>query len=157
VPVAALHLIAAIATAIMAGFFWSFSVVVMDGLRLLPPLEGMRAMQAINAVVRNPLFGVGFFGTPVLCALVLLALVLPGGRGVGGIVAASGAAIYLALAFVVTFAKNIPLNEALAAATSAEQWNAFLAPWVFWNHIRTVGSLAAACLLALGYALGQRG
>ena len=156
-PVAALHLIAAVATAIMAGFFWSFSVVVMDGLRLLPPLEGIRAMQAINAVVRNPLFGVGFFGAPVLCALVLLALVLPGGRGVGGIVAASGAAIYLALAFVVTFAKNIPLNEALAAATSAEQWNAFLAPWVFWNHIRTLGSLAAACLLALGYALGQRG
>ena len=156
-PVAALHLITAIATAIMAGFFWSFSVVVMDGLRLLPPLEGMRAMQAINAVVRNPLFGAGFFGTPVLCALVLLSLVLPGGRGVGGIVAASGAATYLALAFVVTFARNVPLNEALAAATSAEQWNGFWPPWIFWNHIRTLGSLAAACLLALGYALGQRG
>jgi uncharacterized membrane protein len=57
----------------------------------------------------------------------------------------------------VTFARNVPLNEALAAATSAEQWNAFLSPWVFWNHVRTVGSLAAACLLALGYALDQRG
>jgi uncharacterized membrane protein len=157
VPVAALHLITAIATAIMAGFFWSFSVVVMDGLRLLPPLEGMRAMQAINAVVRNPLFGVGFFGTPVLCTLVLLALVLPAGRGAGGLVAALGAALYIALAFIVTFARNVSLNEALAAATSAEQWNAFLSPWVFWNHVRTVGSLAAACLLALGYALDQRG
>ena len=28
---------------------------------------------------------------------------------------------------------------------------------MFWNHIRTLGSLAAACLLALGYALSQRG
>jgi uncharacterized membrane protein len=157
VPIAALHLVAALATALMAGFFWSFSVVVMDGLRLLTPLEAMRAMQAINAVVRNPLFGLGFFGTPILCTLVLLSLVLPSGRGVGALVAASGAALYLALAFVVTFAKNIPLNEALAPATSAEQWNAFLVPWVFWNHVRTVGSLIAACLLALGYALDQRG
>ena len=156
-PVAALHLITAIATALMAGFFWSFSVVVMDGLRLLPPLEAMRAMQAINAAVRNALFALGFFGTPILCLLVLLALVLPAGRSVGGLVAALGAVLYLALAFVVTFAKNVPLNEALAAATGAEQWNAFLDPWVFWNHVRTVGSLAAACLLALGYVLDQRG
>jgi uncharacterized membrane protein len=157
VPITALYLITAIATALMAGFFWSFSVVVMDGLRLLPPLEGMRAMQAINSVVRNVLFGLGFFGTPLLCLLVLLALVLPASRGAGGLVAASGAALYLALAVVVTFARNIPLNEALAAATSAAQWNAFLDPWVFWNHVRTVGSLAAACLLAIGYALDQRG
>jgi uncharacterized membrane protein len=156
-PVAALYLITAIATATMAGFFWSFSVVVMDGLRLLPPLEGLRAMQAINSVVRNALFGLGFFGTPLLCLLVLLSLFAPGARGIGGVVAASGAALYIALAFVVTFARNIPLNEALAAATSAEQWNGFLSPWEFWNHIRTAGSLAAACLLALGYALDQRG
>jgi uncharacterized membrane protein len=91
----------------------------------------MRAMQAINAAVRNALFALSLFGTPILCLLVLLALVLPGDRGVGGIVAASGAAIYLALAFVVTFARNVPLNEALAAATSAEQWNGFFSPWVF--------------------------
>jgi uncharacterized membrane protein len=156
-PLAALYLVAALATALMAGFFWSFSVVVMDGLRLLPPLEGMRAMQAINAAVRNALFGLGFFGTPILCVLVLLSLILPAGRGIGGFVAALGAVLYLALAFVMTFARNIPLNEALATATSAEQWHAFLAPWVFWNHVRTVGSLVAACLLALGYALDQRG
>jgi uncharacterized membrane protein len=128
VPVAALYLITAIATALMAGFFWSFSVVVMDGLRLLPPLEAMRAMQAINAAVRNALFALGFFGTPILCLLVLLALLLPAGRGVGGFVAALGAVLYIALAFVVTFARNVPLNEALAAATSAEQWNGFLSP-----------------------------
>jgi len=156
-PIAALYLVTALATALMAGFFWSFSVVVMDGLRLLPPLEAMRAMQAINAAVRNALFALGFFGTPILCLLVLLALILPGGRSGGGLVAALGAALYIALAFVVTFARNIPLNEALAAATGADQWNAFLAPWVFWNHVRTVGSLVAACLLALGYALDQRG
>jgi uncharacterized membrane protein len=157
VPVTALHMITAIATAIMAGFFWSFSVVVMDGLRLLPPLEGMRAMQAINAVVRNALFGLGFFGALILCTLVLLSLILPGARGVGSLIAALGAALYLALAFVVTFARNVPLNEALAVATSAEQWNAFLPPWVFWNHVRTVGSLAAACLLGLGCLLNRSG
>jgi uncharacterized membrane protein len=157
VPIAALHLVTALSAALMAGFFWSFSVVIMDGLRLLRPLEAMRAMQAINAAVRNALFALGFFGTPILCLLVVLALVLPGDRGVGGLVAALGATLYIVLAFLVTFARNIPLNEALAAAASAEQWNAFLAPWVFWNHVRTVGSLAAACLLALGYALDQRG
>jgi uncharacterized membrane protein len=97
----------------------------MDGVRLLPPLEAMRAIQAINAVVHNILFGLGFFGTPILCKLVLLALFLPGGSGAGRLVAALGAVVYIALAFVVTFARNIPLNEAPAAATGAEQWNAF--------------------------------
>lgn len=85
-----LYLIAALATSLMAGFFWSFLVAVMDGLRLLPPQEGMRAMQAINSAVRNPAFGLGFFGTPILCALVLLSLAWPGGRNLGGLVAASG-------------------------------------------------------------------
>jgi uncharacterized membrane protein len=156
VPVATLHLVPALATALMAGFFWSFSVVVMDGLRLLPPLDGMRAMQAINAAVRNTLSALSFFGTPILCTLVLLSLVLPAGRGVGEFVAALGAALHRSRVRRDLRAEH-PLNEPLAAATSAEQWNAFLAPWVFWNHVRTVGSLAAACLLALGYALDQRG
>jgi uncharacterized membrane protein len=49
------------------------------------------------------------------------------------------------------------MNEALAAATSAEQWHAFLPPWVFWNHVRTVGALAGTCLLGVGCMLGQRG
>jgi uncharacterized membrane protein len=134
VPLAALYLITAIATAV----------------------EGMRAMQAINAVVRNALFGFGFFGTPTLCTFVLLSLLLPGARGIGSAVAASGAVLYIGLAFVATFARIVPLNEALDAATSAAQWNAFLSPWVFWNHVRTLGSLAAACLLGLGCML-QRG
>lgn len=154
--VSTLYLLTALATAFMGGFFWSFSVVVMDGLKLLPPLEAMRAMQSINAVVRNPLFALGFFGTPVLCALVVLSLVLPGGRSTAGLVAAFGALLYIALGLVVTFARNVPMNEALDAATSAEEWQAFLPPWVFWNHVRTVGSLAAACLLGVGYALAQR-
>ena len=38
----------------------------------------------------TPLFALGFFGTPILCLLVLLALVLPAGRGIGGLVAACG-------------------------------------------------------------------
>lgn len=149
----ALYLVAALATALMAGFFWSFSAVIMDGLRLLPPQDGMRAMQAINAAVRNAAFGLGFFGTPVLCALVLLSLAWPGGRSLGGLIAALGAVLYLALGLGVTFAKNVPLNQGLDAATSPEQWSAFLPAWVFWNHVRTAVSLAAACLLALGCAL----
>jgi len=110
VSVLALYLIAALATSLMAGFFWSFSVAVMDGLRLLPPQEGMRAVQAINSAVRTPGVGLGFFGTPILCALVLLSLAWPGGRNLGGLVAASGAVLYLALGVGVTFARNVPLK-----------------------------------------------
>ena len=154
--VPALYLVTAIVTAVMAGFFWSFSVVVMDALALLPPLEGMRAMQSINTVVRNPVFAVGFFGTPILCTLVLVSLALPNARSTGALLAASGAILYLVLGLGVTFVKNIPLNDALAAASSAEEWQAFLAPWIFWNHVRTLGSMAAACLLGLGFALVLR-
>lgn len=151
-----LYLVTALAAALMAGFFFSFSVVVMDGLEAVPPLDGMRAMQAINMAVPGPWFGLAFFGTPLLCLLVVLSLLWPAGRSLGGWIAALGAVLYIALVFAITLIKNVPMNQALATATDAGAWQNFLPPWTYWNHVRTIGSLAASCLLALGYALGSR-
>ena len=46
--------------------------------------------------------------------------------------------------------RNVPLNNALAAANSLdgpEIWNAYLRDWVKWNHVRTVACTLACTLL----------
>jgi uncharacterized membrane protein len=59
-------------------------------------------------------------------------------------------------AFAVTLAFNVPLNEALAGTTptqanAAQIWSAYVEPWLMWNHIRMVASIAA--FLAMAVAL----
>jgi Anthrone oxygenase len=56
-------------------------------------------------------------------------------------------------AFAVTFAVNVPLNEALAAAVptsdnAADVWHQYAAHWTVWNHVRALASVAAFGLLA---------
>ncbi len=50
---------------------------------------------------------------------------------------------------IVTFAFNVPLNDALATLgpagpQSASQWAGYLVTWTNWNHVRTTGALLAA-------------
>ncbi len=133
---------------LMAGFFWSFSAVVMPGLALLDPAAGMAAMQAINVAVRNAVFGAGFFGAALAAAAMLIA----GLRRRDRLTAAAGA-VYLALVFGVTLTCNVPINQALAGLTPAEVpvAEALLYRWVGWNHLRTVASIAAFVLLAAAW------
>jgi len=148
----ALLILATLATAIIAGFFYAYSVSVMPGLNATDPLAAIKSMQAINAVVRTVEFALSFFGALVLpIACLLLArrreMVLP-------LIAAI--LLYGTGAFAVTLAVNVPLNQSLAgvapdAATAAQTWRAYVEPWLLWNHIRMAASIAAflAMLMAL--------
>lgn len=146
-------LAATIGCGLMAGLFFAFSVSVMHALRRLPPAHGMAAMQAINAAILNPVFLPVFVGTFVLCLVVLIASLARWSEP-GAIYATVGAALYLAGAFLVTVAINVPMNNALAAAVpggpdSERLWASYQSGWTAWNHVRTVASLAATVALTI--------
>jgi uncharacterized membrane protein len=58
----------------------------------------------------------------------------------------------------VTMVFNVPLNNALAAVSSAEGeggalWTRYLSDWTFWNHVRTAAPLIAMVLFIWGLVL----
>lgn len=60
--------------------------------------------------------------------------------------------------FGVTAAFNVPRNERLAplapdSAEAADYWPRYVREWLWWNHVRTVASLAAAACAAAALAV----
>jgi uncharacterized membrane protein len=154
-----LRLLGTVWFAAMAGFFWSFSFVVMPGLDAAEPSAAMVAMQAINAAVRNPVFALGFFGAVVLAAAVI-AHGLARHRTRAARIAAFGGALYLAGVLAVTALYNVPMNRSLAALdpagpNAASAMASYVAGWTAWNHARTAAALTACVLLALSVAVSR--
>lgn len=150
-------LAAAIGSGLVAGIFYGFSTFIMAGLGRIAAPEGIRAMQAINVAVINPLFLLAFFGT-ALVAAVVGARATTDLAGSGPLVLA-GSLLYLLGTILVTMARNVPLNNRLAAADAdspegAALWARYLRDWTFWNHVRTLAALVAAVLLTLGWRAG---
>jgi uncharacterized membrane protein len=138
--------LAALASALAAGFFYTWSIAVMPGLDGAAPEVAIGAMQAINAAIRTPEFAFAFFGA-LLLPLLAGALL----RGRARLLAWTSAAVYGAGVIAVTFAVNMPLNEALATVTpapgtGAAVWRGYADPWTAWNHVRALSA-------ALGFAL----
>lgn len=147
-----LVLLTAWGSAITGGIFYAFSSFVMAALARIPASAGMAAMQSINITVLNGTFFAAFFGTAILC----LVIIICGLMGLGGLSkwAMIGAAIYLVGTIGVTIALNVPLNDQLAAldahaAASSDVWLAYVRDWTLWNHVRTVAALIAALVLGV--------
>jgi len=143
----ALTLLAALGSGLMAGFFFSFSFVVMQALERLPAAQGIAAMQIINVVVINRWFLGVFLGTALTCAVLCAATAFMW-RIPGAVLLLVGSALYLVGTFVVTMAFNVPRNNALAAVVpdstaGASLWSDYLVGWTAWNHVRTAGALGA--------------
>jgi len=150
-------LLALLAAALMAGFFYAYSVSVMRGLDATDPLGAALAMRNINALIRTPVFFFAFFGA--LAFPVVAALLAP--RRPVMLLALAGALAYGLGAFLVTLAVNVPLNEALAAATptvenAATLWSGYTGPWTRWNHVRTFASIIAFSLLTAAVVLAHQ-
>jgi uncharacterized membrane protein len=134
-------------SALMAGFFYTYSVSVMPGLDAIDPLSATRAMQGINAVIRIPVFAAGFFGA-LLFPLVASLLAWIGHRRRVALLTLLSATVYLVGVFTVTLLMNVPMNEALAGInptteTSSAVWSSYAQPWTAWNHVRTLSAIAA--------------
>ncbi|MFJ8791197.1 DUF1772 domain-containing protein [Streptomyces sp. NPDC102462] len=135
---------ATVATGLVAGVFYIFACAVMPALRRSGDRVFVEVMRNINDVIQNPVFFLSFMGALVLTAVSAWQLRhTPAARW-----ARAGLAAY-ALAFLVTVAFNVPLNDALAAAgtPAAALRDRFEDPWVAWNAVRALLSTAAtACL-----------
>jgi uncharacterized membrane protein len=149
----ALMFFSALGCGLMAGFFFAFSVCVMNALARIPPAQGIAAMQSINIVVINPWFLSTFVGTAAACVLLAIFSLVRWHRP-GAVYLLVGSLLYLTGVFLVTFVFNVPRNDALAAvdpasADGASLWAGYVTSWTAWNHVRTVAALAAAALLTI--------
>ena len=152
---------AAVGSALVAGIFFAFSSFVMKALARLPAAKGIAAMQSINLVVLNPSFLATFLGTALL-SLGAAGLVLAGWGDRSAPYFLAGAILYLAGTFLVTALGNVPLNDQLAAVSTAdpaaaEAWERYLRRWTMWNHVRTAAAMGAAVLYCLGILRGGGG
>jgi uncharacterized membrane protein len=141
---------ATVATGLIAGTFYVFACAVMPALARSDDRVYVEVMRDINEVSQNPVFFLGFLGAPLLTAV---AAWQARGRGYRRWVWAALAAS--ALAFLVTVALNVPLNDALArGGDPGALREEFEDPWVAWNAVRAV--LLTVTLGLLVKATGSR-
>jgi len=150
---------ATVTMGLIAGFFYAYAVSVMPGLADADDRTLVDAMQQINEAVENPFFFLTFLGAPLVTAVAAV-LQWRCGRAVRWVVAAF---VLYAIAFLATFAFNIPLNNELADAGDPGQIDDlgsvrddYYTPWVAWNIVRTVASTAALACLARALVLHGR-
>jgi uncharacterized membrane protein len=141
------------------GFFYAWVCSTMWGLDQTDPNTAIKAMQAMNASVRNAVFAPAFFGTP-LVLLVTAGLAFLAGPRSAALFFGLAALVYLAGAFAVTVQVNVPMNQALAEVkTPLEEfqaagiWTSYSTRWQTFNQLRTIASGIA--LLLAGAGLSQ--
>ena len=155
--VPALTVAAAVSSAVLTGVLFAFSTSVMPALAGRPPAEGMAAMQAMNGTILNPIFGLLFGGSALLCLVVAVSAPFTGDQDGAGWRLAGGV-LYLVGVFVETMVVNVPMNDRLDAAdasTAAGQsvWADFLIRWTRWNNVRSLLGVVAATFLAVSLAV----
>lgn len=154
--VAILIFLATLGAGLIAGLFFAFSVSVMGALARIPAPAGIAAMQAINVVILNPMFGFVFFGT-VLASLGLTVYAVVAWTTPGSPWLIAGAALYVVGGFGVTMAFNVPRNDALAKLdpsnpAAAGEWSKYVSEWTAWNHVRMVACLGASAAFIMAFA-----
>ena len=159
----ALAFFSAVGSGVMAGLFFAFSAFVMTALGRLAPASGIAAMQSINVTILNPVFFTVFFGTVATSLLLGVAAILRWGEP-ASLYLLAGSLLYILCSLLVTIFFNVPLNDGIAAvapdsAEGAATWGHYLAAWMPWNHLRTIGCLAAtaAFILALCHQMRELG
>jgi len=146
-----------LSSALVGGVFQSFSDFVMRGLLLAEPAGGMESMQQLNRTVFRSAFLATFLAlVPATIAFAGYAWLRLDGPGQALVIA--GALLYVVSVFAVTAAGNVPLNEHLdrLAHTTPDghaYWATYGRVWTWWNHVRTLGSVATAvCFLLASVA-----
>ena len=139
----------------MTGTFFAFAVGVMPGLSAASPATAVAAMRQINARIENPFFLALFMLVPVFAAVAGF-LALRSGQRTAGLLLLAAAAVYVVGTIITTGAVNVPLNQALAAASPhadpATVWADFVGRWNVGNMVRTLASSATLVLAAAAFA-----
>ena len=135
---------ALVAAGLLAGLFYAYACSVMPGLARGDDKTFVEAMRGINVAIVNPVFMLSFLGAPVIS--VVAAVVTDGDARWWAVASA-----VLAVATVaVTFAGNIPLNNAIDRVGAPDEIadlgavrRAFEPGWVRLNVVRAVTSTLA--------------
>ncbi|MFJ8871808.1 DUF1772 domain-containing protein [Streptomyces sp. NPDC102473] len=147
-----------IASGLMAGLFAAFAYAVMPGLRSTSDHTLVATMQGINKSILNPVFMLPFVGSiPLIALAVFLAW---RGHGRPALPWLTAALVLYLIAFAVTVAVNVPLNDQLERAGDpnsigdlAAVRERFEAAWATWNIVRALLHTAAFACLAWALVL----
>ncbi|WP_082393571.1 anthrone oxygenase family protein [Nocardia arizonensis] len=151
---------ATLATGLVAGVFYAYAISVMPALARTDDRVLIEVMQKVNVVIVNPWFMIGFIGAVVFS---IAAAALHTGHDHRGILVWIGIGSALnVIAFGVTVALNVPLNDQLAAAGDpagmidpAAVRADYESAWVRWNIVRAVlHTLAFVVLCGALFATG---
>jgi len=150
-------LVAALAAGLQAGTYFTWATGVMPGLANVDDRTFVHAMQQMNIAIVNPVFIATFLGAPLLAGA---SIAVAGSHARPWAIAATVLAVGT---LVITFAGNIPLNDALDAAGPVDKIKDLAAVradfeslWVKLNIARTLTSAGALGALAMA-ALKARG
>ena len=147
-----LCIILGISSALVGGVFQAFSDFVMRGLARCDSAAGIQAMQYINKTVFTSVFLYTFLA--LMPASIVLAFLTPDMFEAGQYLVWMAAAIYSLTVFGVTIVGNVPMNEHLdrlnySNPDSHDYWIHYVKQWTRFNHLRTLGAIAAAiCYLS---------
>jgi uncharacterized membrane protein len=148
-----------LATGLMAGLFYAYSVSVIWGLGRADPRAAIDSMNGISVAILNPLFLTIFMGVPVLAASAAY-FFWQAGQPVATWMFAGSAIVYTLGTFAVTMGVNVPMNEALGTvkipqdiSAAREIWNGYASGWMPWNHLRAVAATLSLLLAAIGLYL----
>lgn len=148
--VTALLWFSAVGCGLMAGVYFAFSTFIMPAVGRIEAIHAVSAMNSINTTIQKSLFMPLFFGTTLAALALAIVGFLRWGEPAGTAMLAGGI-LYVVGMFVFTVVFNVPLNDALTAVNAgsseaATVWTRYLSDWTFWNHVRTVASMAASVL-----------
>lgn len=138
----------ALGSGIIGGIYFAFSTFIMTSLASISTESGVAAMNAIDRVIVRSLFMPVFLGMVIISAVLVILAIRQWTMGAGSLIIA-GALFYVVASFISTIVFNVPLNDKLATfrgnePAAAEFWAVYLKDWTFWNHVRTIASLAAS-------------
>jgi uncharacterized membrane protein len=147
-----LLLVAAVVAGLQAGTYFTWATGVMPGLARVDDRTFVDTMQQMNVAIVNPVFIATFLGAPVLAGA---AAVVAGPQARPWAIAATVLAVGT---LAISFAGNIPLNDALEAAGPVDKIKDLAAVradfeslWVKLNIGRCLTSAGAlACLVMAG-------
>jgi len=149
-------LVALVLAGISAGFFYTWSVTVMNGLNTADPPVAINAMQVVNANIRNAWFGAIFFGAPICILFASLMIASSGQRKAA--VLATAAFVAAAIVVTITFTMHVPWNEGLALVSASTErnaaaavWQEYSSKWTIWNHVRAAMGILALVLMSLAF------
>jgi uncharacterized membrane protein len=150
-----LTIVAAIGAGLSAGVYLAFSTLVMGGIRRLSPSQAISTMNGISkAAPANPLLMLVLFGTGVGCVLLIVAGVRHRDDP-AALWQIAGGVLFL-IGMLITIMYHVPHNDRLmkvdpTASGASATWRHFYPPWIAWNHVRMLASLAgtASFVLAL--------